>query len=47
MMSMNLRDIAILNVKGSGYCCIVSRISSSETINLMQNIGLTEKSKAL
>ena len=27
MMSMNLRDIAILNIKESNYCCIISLIS--------------------
>ena len=27
MVSMNLRDIAILNIKGSDYRCIVSLIS--------------------
>ena len=41
MMSMNLTDIAILNIKGSDYCCIVTGISKSEAINLMQNISLT------
>ena len=41
MMSMNLRDIAILNMKGADYCCIISRINKYEAINLMQNIDLT------
>ena len=27
MMSMNLRDIAILNIKGAEYSCIISGIS--------------------
>ena len=35
MMYMNLSDITILNIKGANYCCITSRISKSETINLM------------
>ena len=43
MMSMNLSDIAILNIKSANYCCITGRISKSATINLMQNIDLTEK----
>ena len=47
MMSMNLSDIAILNIKGSDYRCIISLISKNEAINLMQNAGLTEKSRAL
>ena len=33
---MNLSDIAILNIKGANYCCIVSGISKSEAISLMQ-----------
>ena len=47
MMSMNLINIAILNIKGSNYCCIISGISKNEAINLMQNIDLNEKSGAL
>ena len=47
MMSMNLSDIAILNIHGADYRCIISRISKSEAINLMQNINLTEKSGTL
>ena len=43
MMSKNLSDIAILNIKGSHYHCIISGISKSEAIILMQNISLTEK----
>ena len=37
-------DIAILNIKGSDYRCIISLISKNETINLMENADLTEKS---
>ena len=44
MMSMNLSDIAIVNIKGSDYCCIISLISKNEAINLMQNADLTGKS---
>ena len=47
MMSMNLSDVAILNIKGSDYCCIISLISKHEAINLMQNVDLTEKSGTL
>ena len=42
MMSMNLSDIAFLNIKGSDYCCIISGISKNEDINVMQNTALTE-----
>ena len=47
MMSMNLSDIAILNIKGSDYRCIISLISKNEAINLMQNADLTKKSGTL
>ena len=43
MMSMNLCDTAILNIKGSNYHCIISGISKNEAIKLLQNIDLTEK----
>ena len=32
MMSMNLSDIAILNIKGSNYRCIISGIIKNEAI---------------
>ena len=44
MMSMNLSDFAILNIKGSDFC-IIGGISRNEAINLMQNADLTEKSE--
>ena len=47
MMSMNLIDIAILNIKGSDYHCIISEINKKEAINLMQNADLMEKSEIL
>ena len=40
---MNLGDIAILNIKDSDDCCIISLISKNEVTNLMQNAGLTKK----
>ena len=46
-MSMNLGDIAILNIKGSDYCCIISRISKSGAVKLLKNIDMTEKTKTL
>ena len=36
IMSLNLSDIAILNIKGVDYWCIISKISKNEVINLMQ-----------
>ena len=42
IMSMKLSDIALLDNR-----CIISGISKSEAINLMQDIDLTEKSETL
>ena len=47
MISMNLNDIAILKIKNADYRCIVSGISKSEAIKLLQNIDLSEKSRIL
>ena len=44
MTSMN---IAILNIKGSDYCCIINLISKNEAINLMQNADSTKKNGTL
>ena len=44
MMSMSLSDIAILNIKGCNYCCIISLIRKNEAMKLMQNADSTEKS---
>ena len=46
MMSVNLSDIATLNIHGAYYCCIISGISKNEAINVMQNIDLIEKNRA-
>ena len=46
-MSMNISNTAILNIRGADYCCVIRGISKSETINLMQNIDLTEKNRTL
>ena len=43
MMSINLSHIAILNIKGFDYRCIISIISKNKAIKLMQNADLTEK----
>ena len=47
MMSANFKDVAILNIKGSDYGCIISLISKNEAINLLQNDDLTEKAGTL
>ena len=46
-MSINFSNIAILNIKGSDYCCIISLISKNEAMNLLQNANLTKKSVTL
>ena len=46
-MSMNVSDIAILNIKSANYCCIISGISKNEAINVKQNANLTEKNRTL
>ena len=43
MMSMNLSDIAILNIKGSDYHCIISGISKNKAIKLVQSANLTKR----
>ena len=47
MTSMNLSDIATLNITSADYRSIISGISKNQTINLMQHAGLTEKSRTL
>ena len=47
MMSINLSDIVILNIKGSDYCCAISLIRKNEVTNLLQNADLTKKSGTL
>ena len=47
MMSIKLRDIAIINIKSFDYRCVISGISKSEAIKLLQNIDLAEKSGTL
>ena len=46
MMSINLSDATILNIKGSDYRCIFCLISKNEAINLIQNADLNEKKKS-
>ena len=45
MMSLNLSNIVILNIKGADYRCIISATSKSEAINLMKNNDLTKKAE--
>ena len=43
MLSINLSDIAILNIGGVDYRCIINKITTSEAIHLLQNADLTGK----
>ena len=47
MMSINVNDIAILDIKGSDHRCIISLIRKNEVINLMPHADLTKKIGAL
>ena len=47
MMSMELSNISILNIKGSDYHCIISLISKNEVINFIKNVDLTQISRTL
>ena len=42
-MSINLSNIAILNIKSSDYRCIISLISKNEAVKLIQNADLIKK----
>ena len=43
LMSINLNDFTILNIKASDYRWIISLISKDEAIKLLQNADLTGK----
>ena len=47
MMSINLNDVATLNIKCVYYGCIINNISKSDAINLMQNADFNEEKKVL
>ena len=48
MMSIKeIKEIAILNINGADYRCIIGGISKSEAVDLLRNGDLTEKSATL
>ena len=47
MMSVNLGNIAIIKIKGSGYFYIIRETSKKKAINSMQNTYLTKMSITL
>ena len=44
---MKLSNIAILEIKNTNFCCIITGLSKIEALNLMQNNDLTEKNGIL
>ena len=40
---MMFPNLAILNVRGIDYRCIISRISKSDAINVLESSDLTEE----
>ena len=44
---MNLSDIATLKTKNADDCCILTGISKSKALKLLQNINFTGKSGTL
>ena len=47
MMSIDINSIATLNIHGVDYCCIINRITKSETVNLLRSVDLSKKSRPL
>ena len=42
MMSINFSNLAICNIQRVDYRWIINKISKSEPVNLLQNVGLRE-----
>lgn len=47
LMSININNIAILNIYEVDICCIIARIRMSEAINISKNADLRENSESL
>ena len=43
MMSINLNNIAILNINSADFCCIINRISINDALNLLKKVDLAKK----
>ena len=43
MISINLSNIADLNIDSADYCCIINQINNIEALKLLENAGLNEK----
>ena len=47
MRYMGLSNIAVLNIKCSGYYCIIRLISKNDVVKLMQNADFTKEIETL
>ena len=47
MISINLIDIAILNIESADYQCIINGMRKSKTVNLTEKTDLIEKTWTL
>ena len=47
MMSTDIDSFVILNIHGVDYRCIIVGITKRESINLIRNADLSEKSESL
>ena len=45
MMSLNLDNIAILNINDTDYCCIINGISKIDPLNPLKYADLIEKTE--
>ena len=42
-MAYDLGNIAVLNVKGAGYRCVIWNMTRNDTINMLNNSELDDK----
>ena len=47
VMSENVSYIAILNINGADYCCIIKEITKDEAVNVLRKADLKVKSVTL
>ena len=45
--AFNLNDIAVLNINGADYCCIINGFSKSDGVNLIHHASLIEGKRVL
>ena len=47
MMSININSVAILNIQGVHYRCIINKIRKNDVLNLLQKAELNEEKGVL